>query len=98
MSNSRSSVARKFEDLPHESGWIKPAGEVLAFKGRPKMTTRLVDVFDSAGGHVAAYTVCLEDEGCLDCEFEEVALVFAEQSGRVPEEDVAFLIARCHRD
>jgi hypothetical protein len=98
MSDSRSSLARKFEDLPHETAWIKPAGEVVAFKSAPKLTTRVVDVFDATGDHIAAYSVCLEDEGCMDCEFEEVALVFAEQSGRVAEDELHLLIARCHRD
>jgi hypothetical protein len=98
MSDSRSSLARKFEDLPHEQTWIKPAGEVLAFKSAPKMITKVVDVFDGAGDHIAAYSVCLEDESCLDCEFEEIALVFAERSGRVTEDELHLLIARCHRD
>ena len=62
------------------------------------LSTRIVDIYDAKGGHIAAYTVCLEDEGCLECEFEEVALIFAERSGRVSAEQATTLIARCHRD
>jgi hypothetical protein len=62
------------------------------------LSTRIVDIYDSRGTHLAAYTVCLEDPECLDCEFEEVALVFAERSGRVSSATAAELIARCHRD
>jgi len=60
------------------------------------LSTRIVDIYDARGAHIAAYTVCLEDAGCL--EFEEVALIFAERSGRVAPEQVTGLIARCHRD
>ena len=62
------------------------------------LSTRIVDIYDSSGTHITAYTVCLEDPECLDCEFEEVALVFAERSGRVPRVFSGYLIARCHRD
>jgi hypothetical protein len=99
MTDRSSNLARKFEDIDHhEAVWVRPAAPVVAFKRKPKMTSRIVDVFDSAGGHVAAYTVCLEDEDCLDCEFEEMAILFAEQSGRVDADEIDLLIARCHRD
>jgi hypothetical protein len=62
------------------------------------LSTRIVDIYDARGAHIAAYTVCLEEQGCLESEFEEVALIFVERSGRVAKEQVSGLIARCHRD
>ncbi|HEX2591644.1 MAG TPA: hypothetical protein VHL34_09125 [Rhizomicrobium sp.] len=102
MSDDRSNLARKLDD--HELAWERPEGKVLSFPGKPqrrnrkRLETRSVDVFDGAGDHIATYQVCLEDEGCLECEFEEVALVFAEQSRLVPATQIRRLAARCHRD
>jgi hypothetical protein len=59
------------------------------------MTTRLVDVFDGAGAKLFTYSIGLEDEGCLDAEFEEVALIVAESSGLVAAEEIAHLRAYC---
>jgi hypothetical protein len=70
----------------------------MQLKAMAALTSRIVDVYDHRGGHIAAYTVCLEDEDCLDCEFEEVAIAFAEQSGKLATASVRNLIARCHRE
>jgi len=97
MSDDRSNLARKYEDVHHEHSWAPPPATILAFKRR-KTVSRIVDVFDGMGDHIAAYTVSLDDEDCLACEFEEVALVLAEQSGRVAEDEMHLLVARCHRN
>ena len=36
------------------------------------MPKRLVDVFDRGGAKLFTYTIGLEEEACLDAEFEEV--------------------------
>jgi hypothetical protein len=59
------------------------------------MTKKLVDVFDRSGGKLFTYSIALEDVDCLDGEFEEVALIFAESSGLVATEEVVYLRARC---
>ena len=59
------------------------------------MAKKLVDVFDRSGARLFSYSIALEDEGCLEAEFEEVALIFAERSGLVAEADIAHLVARC---
>ena len=59
------------------------------------MTTRLVDVFDRGGAKLFTYSIALEDTDCLDAEFEEVALIFAESSGLVASEEVVHLSATC---
>ena len=59
------------------------------------MPRKLVDVFDREGGKLFTYNIALEEEGCLDAEFEEVALIFAESSGLVAVEEVVHLRACC---
>jgi hypothetical protein len=59
------------------------------------MTTKLVDVFDRGGAKLFTYSIALEDMDCLDVEFEEVALIFAESSGLVAREEIIHLRARC---
>jgi hypothetical protein len=59
------------------------------------MSKRLVDVFDKSGARLFSYSIALEDESCIEAEFEEVALIFAERSGLVAEADIAHLVARC---
>lgn len=59
------------------------------------MAKRPVDVFDRNGAKLFTYTIALEEESCLDEEFEEVALIFAERSGLVAAEDVPHLTAFC---
>jgi len=59
------------------------------------MANRLVDVFDDSGGKLFTYTIALESECCLDADFEEVALVFAESSGLVDPAELPLLRARC---
>jgi hypothetical protein len=59
------------------------------------MAKKLVDVFDRGGAKLFTYSIALEDEGCLDAEFEEVALIFAESSGLVAAEEIVHLRACC---
>ena len=59
------------------------------------MPKKLVDVFDRSGGKLFTYSIALEEAGCLDGEFEEVALIFAESSGLVAVEEMVHLRARC---
>jgi hypothetical protein len=59
------------------------------------MTTRLVDVFDRGGAKLFTYSIALEDTDCLDAEFEEVALIFAESSGLVASAEIVHLRATC---
>ena len=59
------------------------------------MGKKLVDVFDRGGAKLFTYSIALEDVGCLDAEFEEVALIFAESSGLVAADQVVHLRARC---
>ncbi|MBV8799165.1 MAG: hypothetical protein JOY77_07725 [Alphaproteobacteria bacterium] len=59
------------------------------------MPKKTVDVFDRSGGRLFSYAIALEEEDCLDAEFEEVALIFAETSGLVAAEEMIHLRARC---
>ena len=59
------------------------------------MPKKTVDVFDATGSRLFSYAIALEEEGCLDAEFEEVALTFAESSGLVAAEEIVHLRARC---
>ena len=59
------------------------------------MTRQLVEVIGRDGHVVRSYTVELEGRDCIDAEFEEVALVFAENL--VPREEHVHLRARCVR-
>src|SRR5947208_13148183 len=59
------------------------------------MPRKLVDVFDRGGAKLFTYAIALEDAGCLDAEFEEVALIFAESSGLVAAEEIVHLRACC---
>ncbi len=59
------------------------------------MPKKTVDVFDATGSRLFSYAIALEDEGCLDAEFEEVALIFAESSGLVAAEEIVHLRACC---
>ena len=68
--------------------------ERLQLKGRI-MASKIVDVFDNSGAKLFSYSIALEDAGCLDAEFEEAALIFAESSGAVPREEFAQLRACC---
>jgi len=61
------------------------------------MPTRCVDVFDGSGAKLLSYTVRLDESGCLDAEYEEMALILAECSGTVDAEALAHLQARCDR-
>ena len=58
---------------------------------------QLVEVIDRKGHIVHSYTIALERGECIDAEFEEVALVFAENHGLVPKEEHMHLRARCVR-
>src|ERR1041385_2154200 len=59
------------------------------------MARKNVDVFDRAGAKLFSYSIALEENECLDAEFEEVALIFAEFSGLVAIEELSHIHARC---
>ena len=59
------------------------------------MSSKVVDVFGMAGERLATYTVTLDDVGCLDAEYEEVALILAETSNLVKGEELLTIVARC---
>jgi hypothetical protein len=59
------------------------------------MTKRSVDVFDRHGHLLHTYSIVLDEKDCHEAEYEEVALIFAEQSGRVLKEEFIHLRARC---
>ena len=58
---------------------------------------QIVEVIGRDGHVVHSYTVELEHGDCVDAEFEEVALVFAENHGFLPKEEHIHLRARCVR-
>jgi len=70
------------------------AGQPVEYRA-DKPNKRNVDVFGAGGGHVASFTVCLEDVACTDAEFEETAIILTEQSGRVMTAEFIHLHARC---
>ena len=59
------------------------------------MAKQLVEVIDRHGHIVYATTVALEGEECIEAEFEEVALVFAEKHSGLPRAEHVHLRARC---
>ncbi|HWA92035.1 MAG TPA: hypothetical protein VG889_18485 [Rhizomicrobium sp.] len=59
------------------------------------MAKQLVEVIDRHGHVVYATTVALEGADCIDAEFEEVALVFAERHSSLPKTEHVHLRARC---
>jgi len=61
------------------------------------MMKQLVEVIGRDGHVVHSYTVELEHGDCVDAEFEEVALTFAEKDGVVAKEEHTHLRARCVR-
>ena len=59
------------------------------------MAKQLVEVIDRHGHVVHSYTIQLEHDECVDAEFEEVALIFAENHGLVAKAEHVHLRARC---
>lgn len=59
------------------------------------LVERTVEVLDRDGHSIAMYSIVLEGENCHNGEYEEVALIFAEQSGRIATEEFVHLRARC---
>ncbi|HEY1637765.1 MAG TPA: hypothetical protein VGF62_04515 [Rhizomicrobium sp.] len=59
------------------------------------MASKIVDVFDSSGARLSTYSIALEGNDCLDAEFEEAALIFAELSGRIGAKQIMELRACC---
>jgi hypothetical protein len=68
-------------------------------RGPPEfeMAKQVVEVIGRDGHVLRSYTVALEHAGCIDAEYEEVALVFAERDGIVAEKEHVHLRARCVR-
>ncbi|HEY1838059.1 MAG TPA: hypothetical protein VGG36_10405 [Rhizomicrobium sp.] len=103
-------MSRALHIRPLVGDHIAPKKPAKALKQRPKpklalvpkdaprattLTERAVEVFDRDGHLIEVYSVVLEDADCHEAEFEEVALIFAEQSGRVVAEEIVHLRARC---
>src|ERR1041384_3957438 len=59
------------------------------------MASKIVDIFDGSGTKLFTYSIALEDNDCLDAEFEEAALIFAETSGTISKDEIVQLSARC---
>ncbi len=59
------------------------------------MTKQLVEVLDRIGRVVDRYTIELEDADCHDLEYEETALILAQNSGRLEAAEHVHLRARC---
>jgi|SRR5690348_9020294 len=59
------------------------------------LVARSVEVFDRDGHLLETYTIVLEGADCHDAEYEEVALIFAEQSGRVTAAELVHVRASC---
>ena len=59
------------------------------------MAKQLVEVIDRNGHVVHSYTIQLERDECIEAEFEEVALIFAENHGLVAKSEHVHLRARC---
>ena len=59
------------------------------------MPTKCVDVFDRSGAKLFSCSIALEDEGCLDAEFEEAALILAESCGVIGADEIEQLRACC---
>lgn len=59
------------------------------------MAHQIVDVIDRHGHVVQSYTVEIEGKNCVEAEFEEIALVLAEKSGKLAIEEHVHLRARC---
>ncbi len=76
------------------------AGSGPAMTNKRKEETvakQLVEVINRKGHVVHSYMIALEHSDCIDAEFEEVALVFAENHGLVPKAEHIHLRARCVR-
>jgi hypothetical protein len=59
------------------------------------MARQLVEVIDRHGHVVDRFAVTLDGADCHDAEFEEIALILAEKSGRIEECEFLHLRARC---
>jgi len=59
------------------------------------MAKQLVEVVDRNGHVVYSTTVALEGKACIEAEFEEVALIFAEKHSGLPKTEHVHLRARC---
>ncbi len=59
------------------------------------MPRQLVEVIGKDGHVIESHLVELHEDGCIEAEFEEVALVFTERGGRVRETEHVHLRARC---
>jgi len=59
------------------------------------MANQLVEVIDRHGHVVDRHMVTIDDADCHDAEFEEIALILTEKSGRVEAHEILHLRARC---
>ena len=61
------------------------------------MPKQLVEVIGRDGHVVHTYMVELDHAECVEAEYEEVALVLAEKSGKIAKSEHIHLRARCVR-
>jgi hypothetical protein len=61
------------------------------------MPKQLVEVIDRHGHVVQCAVIELDHEHCVDAEYEEVALILAEKSGRIEKAEHVHLRATCVR-
>jgi hypothetical protein len=59
------------------------------------MPKQLVEVIDCHGHVVYSTTVALEGADCIEAEFEEVAIIFAESHAGLPKTEHVHLRAHC---
>ena len=100
-------MSRALHIRPHTGDHRIAARKTAKAKRRPKLELvppaakeiplieRSVEVFDRDGHLLEIYRIVLEGADCHEAEYEEVALIFAEQSGRVTAEEIVHLRARC---
>jgi hypothetical protein len=59
------------------------------------MPRQLVEVIGRDGHVIQSHAVELDHEDCVEAEYEEVALVLAEKSGKIEKAEYIHLRARC---
>ena len=79
-------------------GIIENANQLNSVEGRRrknKMPRQLVEVIGRDGHVIESHIVEVPHGDCVEAEFEEIALVLTERSGRVAEAEHIHLRARC---
>jgi len=79
---------------------VKQNESDISGEGRRRKKTmpkQLVEVIDRHGHVVQSTVIELDHEHCVDAEYEEVALILAEKSGRIEKAEHVHLRATCVR-